>query len=314
MGDAANAQLLERGCTVIRLDSATCEQVSPWIENHASDADFVMVSGGDGTMNAAAKGVLNTQLPMAILPAGTANDLARTLGIHGTVKDIVALPFEGRKTRVDIGEANGHLFFNVASIGLSTDLARALTRDTKRRLGRFSYVLAALKALRATRPFSAIVSHDEVSLRVRTWQIAIGNGRYYGGGNAVHHEARIDDAALDLYSLELRRLWKLLAMYPLFKAGRHSLWREVRSARCDHFDVWTKTPRPVNLDGEIKTSTPASFKVIPSAIEIFVPQGQQIGFDGKRPAARHKKVYDSPEMCLPAEGTHDDQSIAFRRS
>nr|WP_257211533.1 trypsin-like peptidase domain-containing protein [Sphingobium sp. IP1] len=106
---------------------------------------------------------------------------------------------------------------------------------------------------------------------VRTLQIAIGNGRYYGGGNAVHHDARIDDAALDLYSLELQRLWQLLVMYPAFKAGRHSLWREVRSARCDHFDVWTRRPRPVNLDGELKTFTPVSFKVLPAAISVFTP-------------------------------------------
>lgn len=116
-----------------------------------------------------------------------------------------------------------------------------------------------------------MVIHDGEAVEVRSLQIAIGNCRYYGGGNAVHHEARIDDAALDLYSLELKRLWNLFLMYPSFKRGRNSLWREVRAACCDHFKVWTNKPRPVNLDGELKTWTPASFAIIPAAIEVFVP-------------------------------------------
>ncbi|WP_268745316.1 lipid kinase [Sphingobium indicum] len=272
MGEAAHRLLADQGCTVTRLDSRTFEEVSPWIAQRGDAADFVMVAGGDGTMNAAARGLLETGLPLALVPAGTANDLARTLGLGGCkLEQCVSLPAIGCTSKIDLGEANGHLFFNVASIGLSADLAQALTHEAKRRFGRWSYIIAALRALRAVRPFRATVSHDGQTVRVRTLQIAIGNGRYYGGGNAVHHEARIDDAALDLYSLELQRLWQLLVMYPAFKAGRHSLWREVRSARCDHFDVWTRRPRPVNLDGELKTFTPVSFKVLPAAISVFTP-------------------------------------------
>jgi len=271
IGGAAHGMLHQLGYVAARFDSPSPEAVSPWIQEHAHGADFVMIAGGDGTMNAAARGLLATGLPLAILPAGTANDLARTLGIGDGIERAVALPLSGRRVRIDLGEVNGHLFFNVASIGLSADLAQALTADAKRRYGRFSYVLAALRALRAIHPFRAVVTHDGEAVEVRSLQIAIGNGRYYGGGNAVHHEARIDDAALDLYSLELRRLWKLTLMYPSFKRGRHSLWREVRAARGDHFKVWTKKARPVNLDGELKTWTPASFSIIPAAIEVFIP-------------------------------------------
>jgi YegS/Rv2252/BmrU family lipid kinase len=270
-GEAAHRLLTERGCRVLRLDSRGCDDISPFIEAQGPGADFVMIVGGDGTMNAAAAGLVRAACPLAIVPAGTANDLARTLGIRGALERVIALPFCGRRARIDLGEANGHHFFNVASIGLSADLARSLTQEAKRRYGRWSYVLAAFRALRAVRPFRAIVSHEGRSVSVRTLQIAVGNGRYYGGGNAVHHEARIDDAALDLYSLELRRLWRLLLMYPSFKKGRHSLWREVRAARCDHFDVWTRRPRAVNLDGELKTWTPVSFRVLPAAVEVFVP-------------------------------------------
>lgn len=184
MGEAAHRLLADQGCTVTRLDSRTSEEVSPWIAQQGDAADFVMVAGGDGTMNAAARGLLATGLPLALLPAGTANDLARTLGLGGcTLEQCVSLPTIGRTSKIDLGEANGHLFFNVASIGLSADLAQALTREAKRRFGRWSYIIAALRALRAVRPFRATVSHDGQTVRVRTLQIAIGNGRYYGGGN-----------------------------------------------------------------------------------------------------------------------------------
>ncbi|RUZ19869.1 lipid kinase, partial [Mesorhizobium sp. M7A.F.Ca.CA.001.09.1.1] len=234
-------------------------------------ADLVVVCGGDGSLSAAAMAVVESRLPMGIIPMGTANDLARTLDIPMDLLQAADVIVRGRLRQIDIGTVNGNAFFNVASIGLSTELAKGLDPTLKKRFGRLGYALAAVKVLtRATR-FHAKIIEKGASTDVETYQIAVGNGRHYGGGNVVEETAEIDDGHLDLYSLEMTNLWKLALMLRSFRSGRHGAWREVRTARCVEFDIETEKPMPVNTDGEIVTSTPAHFKVHPKAISVFAP-------------------------------------------
>ena len=148
-----------------------------------------------------------------------------------------------------------------------------LTADPlmKKRFGRFGYALAAVKVLARAERFRAHITEKGQRIEAHTYQIAVGNGRHYGGGNVVQASAAIDDGHLDLYSLEMRRLWKLALMLRSFRSGTHGVWNEVRTARCIEFDVETDEPMAVNADGEIVTSTPAHFKVHPKAITVFTP-------------------------------------------
>ena len=123
------------------------------------------------------------------------------------------------------------------------------------------------------RPFTAWITEKGETVKARTFQIAVGNGRHYGGGNVVEASAAIDDGFLDLYSLEMRNVWKLALMLRSFRAGTHGAWDEVRTARCVQFDVRTRRPQPVNTDGEIVTATPARFMVHPEAIAVYAPPG-----------------------------------------
>lgn len=234
-------------------------------------ADLVVVCGGDGTVSSSAMAVMESALPLGIIPMGTANDLARTLAIPMDLVKAADVIVDGHHRQVDVGTVNGHSFFNVASIGLSTELANGLDPALKRRFGRLGYALAATKVLGSARPFQATITEKGETTRVSTYQIAVGNGRHYGGGNVVEHTASIDDGRLDLYSLEMDRLWKLALMLRSFRSGRHGAWAEVRTARCIEFDVETTEPLPVNADGEIVTSTPAHFKVHPKAVSVFAP-------------------------------------------
>ena len=234
-------------------------------------ADCIVICGGDGTVSSGAMAVMESGLPMGILPMGTANDLARTLDIPTDLERAADVIGAGSKRRIDVGTVNGHAFFNVASIGLSTELARSLDPETKRRFGRFGYVLAAAKVLSRADRFRARIVEKGLRIETSTYQIAIGNGRHYGGGNVVQASAAIDDGHLDLYSLEMKNVWKLALMMRSFRAGRHGAWSEVRTARCIEFDVETDEEMPVNADGEIVTSTPAHFKVLPGAIEVYAP-------------------------------------------
>jgi diacylglycerol kinase (ATP) len=247
------------------------DEVSADIARRGGAFDLAIVCGGDGTINSAARGLLLTGLPMGLLPMGTANDLARTLGIPDDLARAADVIIAGHRRRVDLGEVNGHPFFNVASIGLSAELARGLTADAKKRWGKLGYALAALKVLARAKAFRATIVSPTGEARVKTLQIAVGNGRHYGGGTVIAADATIDDGHLDLYSLEQDSVWKLLLLLGHFRRGTHGAWQEVRTDKSVEFDIRTREPMPVNTDGDIVTYTPAHFLIRPLAIEVFAP-------------------------------------------
>ena len=274
-GEAAlgpvRARLEAAGLSVIVEPFANLPEIARDISRLHQSADIIVVCGGDGSISSAAPAVIESGLPLGIIPAGTANDLARTLSIPLDFAAAADVIVAGSTRQIDVGMVNGHAFFNVASIGLSSDLAQKLDPAIKKRFGRLGYAVAALRILAGARRFRARIIEKGSGIRVKTYQIAIGNGRLYGGGNVVEQTAAIDDGSLDLYSLEMRNLWKLALMVRAFRTGTHGAWKEVRTARCVEFDIETRRPMPINTDGEIVTATPAHFKVLPGAITVLAP-------------------------------------------
>ncbi len=274
-GDEGLEPALERlsacGASVTVETFSGPDEIASDILRLASGADAIVVCGGDGTLMRALPAIIETGLPLGVLPMGTANDLARTLDIPDELAEAAGVIAAGKRAAVDIGSVNGNPFFNVASIGLSVDLTRGLTADLKRRWGRLGYAVAGIRVLSRARRFSANIIENGERTRVKTLQIAVGNGRHYGGGNVVAESATIDDGRLDLYSLEMRNVWRLAMGLRTFRSGQHGAWTDVRTARGVEFTIETTRPRPVNADGEIATETPAHFRVHPKAVQVFIP-------------------------------------------
>jgi YegS/Rv2252/BmrU family lipid kinase len=264
--------LVEQGFELIAASAENPQHFSDVIRRYQHQVDLVIVGGGDGTLNAAVDTLVETNLPLGILPLGTANDLARTLKIPNSLPEASKVIVNGKLQRIDLGEVNGKYFFNVASLGLSVKITQRLTKEVKRRWGIFAYAFTALKVIWESRPFSAEIHLPDQSVKVKTVQIAIGNGRYYGGGMAVAPDAMIDDQRLDLYSLEIRHWWEIIPLLPRMRQGRHINARNVRALQAQEIEIYTRKPRPINTDGEITTYTPAHFRVIPKAVAVFVPR------------------------------------------
>ncbi|MBX9679869.1 MAG: lipid kinase [Gemmataceae bacterium] len=262
--------LRESGIEIVEADVSPSEY-SAEIRRRSDKLDLVLVGGGDGSMNAAADGLVETNLPLGVLPLGTANDLARTLGIPADPIEAAKLVVAGKRRRIDLGWVNGSHFFNVASLGLTVSITRQLSSETKSRWGVFAYPLTALRVLWNVRPFHAEIRTNGETHRVHAVQIAVGNGRYYGGGMTIAEDAAIDDCRLDLYSLEVHRWWQVISLVPALRTGTHAGNKGVRVLRGREFEITTRRPRHINTDGEITTRTPAVFRVAPQAIEVFVP-------------------------------------------
>ena len=270
--DAAVHQLKSLGLELCEEAIADPDRLPDVIRDYRNRVDLVIIGGGDGTLNAAVEGLVETQLPLGILPLGTANDLARTLGIPATLPEACQIIAAGKVHAIDLGWVNGKYFFNVASLGLSVKITRSLTQEVKRRWGVFAYAATALQALWKSRRFHAEIQIEGgQSQKVRAIQIAVGNGRYYGGGMAVAEDAAIDDQRLDLYSLEVDHWWQMLAVLPALRRGRQGVSPWAQSWTGKEFHVYTRRPRSINTDGEITTSTPAHFKVVPNALSVIVP-------------------------------------------
>ena len=272
MANGVPRQLQSGGITLIESLSKRADDMSQEIVRRADEVDLVIVGGGDGTVNAALKGIVETGLPLGVLPLGTANDLARTLGIPINPEAAVAVIVAGCTRRIDVGTVNDQLFVNVASMGMSVELARRLTGNLKRRWGRLSYPLAALKTLLAMKPFAAEVVTKDRKIQLKSLQIAVGNGLYYGGGMSVYEVASIDDQCLDFYSVEPRQSWQWPLFLSAFRRGRHRNLRKMQ-AFCSPSPLYIRTdpPLPINTDGEITTTTPARFDLLPLALSVFVP-------------------------------------------
>jgi len=246
-------------------------RVPQQVLRHRGEVDRVIVAGGDGTLHLALQALVESGHPLGILPLGTANNLARTLGIPTSLEEACELAAHGHRRRIDLGWVNGRYFFTTASLGLSVRITEELSAESKRRWGPIAYALTALRVVRRTRPFHAEISWAGGTRRSRTIQIVVGNGRYYGTALPVAEDAAIDDARLDLYSLEVHHWWELLAIAPALTRGRHGEKGSVETLRATEFQVRTRVPHDIDVDGEIGERTPATFRVLPAALEVFGP-------------------------------------------
>lgn len=260
---ASGIELIEPAGNVRDLSAAIVE--------HGPGCDLVILGGGDGSINAAAAGLVETGLPFGILPLGTANDLARTLAIPPAPVEAAQVITAGGTRNLDLGVVNERYFVNVASIGFSVDLARNLTANSKKRWGTIGYGISAVRLLRQSRPFTVYIDHDGSTEEVRTMQVSVGNGRFYGGGMTVEDTAQPDDGRLDVYSLEIGHWSELLLLFPALRRGTHGRWRKVRAFSTTELTVRTRHRHEVNADGELVTSTPAHFSIRKGAITVFAP-------------------------------------------
>lgn len=244
---------------------------------HAVDdgCDLVVVGGGDGSMSAVADVLVERPAVLGVLPLGTANDFARTLGIPSDVDAACEVVAHGKVVDVDLGSAEGKHYVNVASLGMSVAVTHALTAGLKRRLGSLAYPVATLRAYRGFEPFDARLEfprgdHEPVHVPAAI-QVAIGNGRYYGGGNVMAPGAGIDDHDLDVYVIARGRFRDHMAIASSFRTGTFVDHPLVTHMTTEDLVVRTRPKLHINIDGEVVAATPERFRVLPNGLHVVVP-------------------------------------------
>jgi YegS/Rv2252/BmrU family lipid kinase len=194
----------------------------------ADSADLVVAWGGDGTVNGAAAGVADTAIPLAIVPGGSGNGLARDLQIPLDPARAMVIAATGQPRRIDAGDLNGHLFFNVAGVGLDAQIAGRLATKGHRR-GLMGYVLATISELRSYRPCAYTIRNAfDAGGRAITGDlvdhpamfIALANSRQYGSGAQIAPKALLDDGVMEVVIVEPMSGLQILRQLPAFFGGR----------------------------------------------------------------------------------------------
>ena len=270
----AEAALRRRGHEVIGVELDDSRGgLSRAIVEYRDHVDVVCVGGGDGTLLSALEGLVEAKLPLAVLPVGTFNELARTLGVPADPDAVAALVDEGVPLPLDVGRVNGVHYFNEASVGLSTRVTRLQTSEVKRRWGMLAIPLTTLRALRWARPMHLEIESDGGNKRVvRALQLTVANS-YRFGGVVENPEASLEDGRLWLYSIDARGVRHTLALLASVALRRFQRAPEVMAVRGERFVVRSIHGHAyrVMADSEEVTQLPAEFTIVKGGVTVLVP-------------------------------------------
>lgn len=238
-----------------------------------NEITHVLIGGGDGSVNHVLPALIETKIPALVVPLGTANNLARTFQITPDYENIHKLILEGETIEVDVGIVNDIHFLNVAGLGLSTEVNLNVSSELKRKIGVFAFILTALKMVQKMNPFRAIITVDGGKpIYTKSWQISVCNGRHYGNGLTIKHNANLEDHKLHLLSTEVKRWWHSVALVSALMSGKYKKGHEITLVEGREITIETRRVFRVDVDGDVKTQTPVKFQVLPRAIKLIIPR------------------------------------------
>lgn len=254
--------------------SESAQDLQAQVRSAAEDgAGLVAALGGDGTMGMAANGLLGTDAALAILPSGTADDFAASLGIRsieGAVRAIV----EGNIVPIDVvrvttGAEQRH-YVNIAGCGFDSEVSEAANAMRIKLRGKGTYVAAVVKTLSRFTPAGFRIELDDEVVEGPHMLVVVGNAISYGGGMKVTPNASVVDGMLDVCLLEAVSTTTFLRAFPKVFRGTHVSHPNVRMARARRVRVQANRRVMVYADGERVGPAPAVFEIVPAALPVVV--------------------------------------------
>ncbi len=266
---ALASRLAKQFPNAILVRPSTPDEAIAAIRARDASVDAILVGGGDGSVSSILAPLIESGLPLGVLPLGTANDFARSIG-QPDLENAFAAIASGGVRPVDVGEANGHLFLNTIAVGLPAAAARDLTADLKKRLGMFAAAAVIPKLLHRGRAFSVEILDDAGTISVESCiAVLAGAGRYIGGFPVAYDH--LEDGRLHLVAARARSWRDVLSILGSALVGRlPEEWNVVEHAT-EACTLRTSRPLDVALDGDIAFKTPVDLRIRAAAIRVFSP-------------------------------------------
>lgn len=263
--------------------------------------DLIAVSGGDGTVMEVLSALVGTDVPVAVLPAGTGNLLSTNLGIPMTVPEAVEVALSGSPYRLDLARSGDRYFAIIGGMGLDGKMIEAADRAAKDKFGVLAYLWAILQNLGRRRISVRITLDDQPSFRRRAKSILIANmGRITGGLEAIP-TASPADGLLDIGIVKVRTPghWLRLLGYGLLGRAQDAPDLEVYQAR--RVQIVAFKPQPVQFDGEEGgRQRSLTVEIVPEAVLILLPEAASAARDSEHSPAVIARQTGNRRLLLAA--------------
>lgn len=245
------------------------------LENGAST---LVVVGGDGTCTRVATAILtaaDNRCRLAVLPAGTGNDIAKTLGVDEyTPEQVAELVLSNKSSRIDVGVADGHHFLNSCGFGFDASVLAA-TKKVRFLKGDAVYIYAALAQLFTYRGISVSADGTPDSARRNTLMVTVSNGQFLGGAFRIAPRASVVDGELDVGFFSASNIIERVRVFAGAFRGTHLGLTSVRTAKVRTMALNFSEPPEMEIDGELRHATTSTVKIecIPRALSVFAAPG-----------------------------------------
>lgn len=269
---AALDELAEKGISVvnsypIRLPERLPEVVQEAVKHKHK---LIIVGGGDGTISSVVSSFAYQDAVLGILPLGTVNSFARTLGIPLDLKGAVEVIAHGKVVDVDLGKVGHSYFSNVIAIGFAAKIARNISRRLKRYTGILAYGLTGARILFSHQPFECTLTMNEETFKFSTHQVVITNGGHFGI-TPIAPGASADDRKLDVFVMDTPNRWHMSRLWVAFLLQKSTAFSQARFFKTKEVLLEATPPQYVEVDGEIMMQTPARISLAPDALKVMAP-------------------------------------------
>ena len=231
----------------------------------------VVVAGGDGSIRATLPVLMGAGFPLAILPVGSVNVLARELGLPRSLTDAARVAATGCMRAIDLGLANGTPFALMAGLGFDAAVVHTVAPQLKNLVGSVAYVTRGLSVLAAYRPSRFRIAADEETFETEAWLAVVANAPRYTYRWRLSPDAALDDGWLDLCLFQSTSPLEMAGQVVAVLRGRHADHPRVRHLRACHFRFACDPPVCAQLDGDPEGMTPVEVHVAPRALRVVVP-------------------------------------------
>jgi diacylglycerol kinase (ATP) len=245
-------------------------------EASQAGAELIVSAGGDGTLNEVVNGIASTgcQTVLALVPLGTGNDFARTLGGPSNVDAAIEHIRKGQTRAIDLVRVTSdqvRYFINVSSGGFSGVVDDKLTPEMKRTWGPLAYLRSAAAAFPELRGYTTSVSLDDrPPVEWDLYNVVIANGRYVAGGIPIAPEADVSDGLLDIVLIPERGPAELAIVAAQILLGKHLGSDAIIFKRAQKVAINSRPGMWFNVDGEMIGNEPAVFELLPQALQCVV--------------------------------------------
>jgi diacylglycerol kinase (ATP) len=233
--------------------------------------DVVAAFGGDGTVMEVARGVMGSEVPMAILPGGTANLMSVELGIPKELTEaaeIAANPASPIKS-VDVGDMNGILFLLRVGLGIAAKKVELADREMKDRYGLMAYSIAALKAMKDASPVKYHFILDGVEVEDEGITCLVDNAGNFGvSGFRASQDISVFDGLLDVILVRDKSFQSIVAVGKSV-ASSTATQDSVKHWQAKEITIEAEPPQSIQVDGEVGWETPINIKVVPGAVKVL---------------------------------------------